>query len=459
MVDVQDNPSIDTEAWVELDRLIGSGHAAAVVAFLRLLPPGDTGYTVTHLSEERRGVLLEMLSAEAPEFAADLLEHLDDGYVAEIIQDVEPAVAAAIVDEMDSDEQADVLGVVPEAFQERVLEAMSPEEADDVRQRLEYAPDVAGGLMITEYLSYLDTDDVKSVRHDLRRNRERYNEYEVRYLYCNDTSERFSGVVPMRELVMAQPGERLHEWAVKDPIAVRDDTELDDLKDLFDRIDLSALPVLNHSGELVGVIQRSAVQEAVGDVAKADFGKFAGLIAGEELRTMAAWRRAVRRLMFLLPIMVLMLVSASIIALFEPTVAELPILAAFLPVVAGICGSGGNQAVAVSMREVSLGLIGPRDLVFVLGRELAVAVPIGVLMGGVMGVVVWVWRGDVALALAVGGAIPVGVSVAKVVGGTVPLVLRKVGLDPAMASGPLVTTVVDLVAFFSVLVLAAGLVK
>jgi len=455
--DAAQSPTL--EPWEQLDRAIDARDGDGLVALLHDLPPEETAYTIAHLDPDRRSRMLALLATAAPDLGADLMEHFDDGHAADMIEVLPAPVAAALIDEMDSDEQADVLGDIAPETAEAILDEMSPEEAEDVRQLLEYGDDTAGGLMITEYLVYPADQDVKLVRKDLRDHAEKYDEYEVRYLYAVDADERLVGAVPMRNLVMAQPGQPLSSAAMQaDLVTVHVHDELEDVEDLFDRIDLMAVPVLDDGGRLAGVVRRAAVQEAVGEQARESLAKFGGILGGEELRSMPLRDRAVRRLMFLVPIMGLLLVSATIIAMFEDTVKRLPILAAFLPVVAGICGSGGGQAVAVSMREVSLGLIKPGDFGMVLMKEAGVAVVNGLLLGGMLLLVAWLWRGDLMLAVALGMAIPMVLLVAKCVGGTVPVLLRGLGVDPAMASGPTVTTVVDLVGFFTVLLLAELLV-
>ena len=442
---------IDASAWQELVALIDAGQPAAVVNFMRLLPPGDTAYTVSHVSPEQRTALVSMLTAEDPEFAADLLEHLDDGLTAGIVAELEPEEAATLVEEMDSDEQADVLAVVPDEKVEAILGEMPEPAAQDVRNRLRYEPDTAGGLMITEYLAFEQTMDVREVRRDLRANRDRYDVYEVRYLYTLDADGRLAGVSPVRDLLLAPAGDPLADHTIPTPLAVRVDTELGDLEDLFDRVNFAAVPVLDEAGVLLGVVQRAAVQEAIGEESREDLAKFGGIIRGEELRTMPVWSRGLRRLAFLAPVAGLTLVSAAVVAMFEDTVQRLPILAAFLPVVAGVCGSGGTQALAVSMRELSLGLVSIHDFRRVLLKEAAVAGAIGVVLGLMMAVVAWVWKGNLGLGLAIGVAIPVAITVAKCVGGTVPVLLRGMGIDPAMASGPVVTTIADLASFLTTL--------
>ncbi|XAL99851.1 magnesium transporter [Phycisphaeraceae bacterium D3-23] len=441
-------------AVVELEALVAEGGGDAVASFLHLLPPEDTAYTVSHLTEDTRTQMLSLLSEHDAPLAADLLEHFVDEHAAEMIEQLEPDTAALIVDEMDSDEQVDVLAEMDDADAEAILAEMTPEEAHDTRKRLEYDEDTAGGLMITEYLAYHEDQPVREVTVDLQENAEQYGEYEVRYVYAIDTAGRLTGVVPLRSILLVPPTRPIVSIKVDEAMTVNVDTHLDDLHDLFDRVDLFAIPVLDQ-GKLVGVVQRASVQEAVGDREAEQFLRFGGIIGGEELRSMSIGSRAARRLTFLLPIMLLLLASASIIALFEGTVKELPILAAFLPVVAGICGSGGNQAVAVSIRELSLGLIGPGDFRRVLFKELVVAGLIGLGLGAVLFVIVLVWMQSLYLALLLGVSIPFVVTVSKCIGGTVPVLLKKIGVDPAMAAGPIVTTVVDLVGFFTVLMLAS----
>jgi magnesium transporter len=444
------------EAWEQLGELIDSGLPEAVVTFLRLLPPDQTSYTVSHLPAEKQSAMLAMLSEHEPAFAADLMEHFADEQSAQMLDQLEPGEAAAIVDQMDSDEQVDVLSELAADDAEAILEQMDAEEAVDVQQRLQYAEDTAGGLMITEYLAYPADQDVDSVLADLRANADRYNEFEVRYLYMTDGHGGLAGVVPMRCLVMAKRGQPLVSQAIEVPATVDVDAHADELEDIFDRVDYSALPVLDREGCLAGVVQRAAVREAQGEVAEQNLAKFGGIIRGEELRSMPLSSRAARRLMYLLPIMLLMIVSASIIALFEGTVEQLPILAAFLPVVAGVCGSGGFQSVAVTMRETSLGLVDPRDTFLVMRKEIAVGAATGLLLGAVLCGIVWVWRGSLPLAVVIGGAIPLVTVIAKAVGGAIPLVLQKIKLDPAMASGPVLTTVVDLASFLTTLALASA---
>jgi magnesium transporter len=233
---------------------------------------------------------------------------------------------------------------------------------------------------------------------------------------------------------------------------------LDELEDFFDRHDYAAAPVVDEQGRLVGVLPKSEFREALGFRADKQLMRFGGIVGGEELRTLPASTRALRRGVFLLATLLLTLVSISVIGFFESTIEAAPALAMFLPLVAGLCGASGNQAVAVSIREMSLGLIRPSDAIRVARLELGVGLVIGAGLGLAVFAAAWAYRGDAAVAAAVGLSIPSTIVVSTCVGGVVPLWLKGMGLDAAMASGPLITTIVDLSGFLAVLALAAALV-
>ena len=439
----------------QLEEIVDSRNQEHLASFLQLLDPGEVSYAISHMEVEKQTQMLAMLSQVRPQLAADLMEHLADEQAADLIEDLEPAQAAAIVDQMDSDEQTDVLSELDEDDAAAILEKMDPHEAADARLRLQYEEDTAGGLMITEYLAYRGSQDVDDVIADLRHRAESDKELEARYLYVVDKQKRLEGVASMRTLLLSPRRTRLGDLMVRNPKSCNVDTHLDELDAAFDFVEFSVVPVSDTDRRLLGIVQHAAVQEALSERSDENLLKVSGIIGGEELRSMPLLMRCLRRLAFLLPILLLLLASASVIAMYEKTVRSLPILAAFLPVVAGLCGSGGNQAVAVSMREIALGLIKPNDFFRVLRKEVTVALINGLVLGVVLMGIVWIWQDDIALALIIGGAIPLTIILAAGIGGSVPVFLKGLKLDPAMASGPIVTTMVDLFSFFIVLLCAS----
>ncbi len=269
----------------------------------------------------------------------------------------------------------------------------------------------------------------------------------------DEVGDALRGVVGIRHLILAKPQRAITSVMNDQPRSVLADAALREIEDLFDHVGFSAVPVLERTGELLGVVQRSAVQEAVAERGEENLAKVGGIVGGEEIRSMPTLARAMRRLMFLSGIAVLLLLSALVILQFEHVIEAVPAVAAFLPLVAGICGSGGGQAVAVSMRELSLGLMREKDVAYVVAKETSVAAINGVVLGAMLMLFVGLIQRDFKLGVTIGGSAAVVMPLATAVGGVVPLVLKRIGWDPAMLSVPMVMTVVDLTSFLSVLVL------
>jgi magnesium transporter len=457
--------NIGPEPWQQLELIVDSGNVEHLEAFLNILPPGEMTYTIARLEDEHRKRLLSMIN---PEMAADLLEHLEDEHAADVLEELPEASAAAIVDEMDSDDQADVLGEMDEQEQEAILEKMAPEEAADARRLLAYEPDCAGGLMATEFLVYTGDRTTRDVIADMKLKADSYAEVDVQYIHVLDADGHLTGVVRLRDLVLAPEGDSLETIMIKQPRTIKVDADLEYLEDIFDRYDFRGAPVVDEQDKLIGIIYRSAIEEALGERAEEQLMRFGGIIGGEELRSMPTVSRTARRLAFLVPNCILLLLSVSIIALYEDVIEQTTALAVFLPLVVGLSGSAGNQAVAVSIRELALGLVRSQDVTRVLLKEIKVGLFNGIIIGAGLVLLVTLFKADLSLGLfqadfslglVVGITFAVTSVVATALGGIIPLVLRSIRLDPAMASGPVVTTLVDMCGFFVLLNLAQVLIK
>ncbi|MFT6629541.1 MAG: magnesium transporter [Flavobacteriales bacterium] len=255
---------------------------------------------------------------------------------------------------------------------------------------------------------------------------------------------------------MAVAGRTAAQLMIAAPVAVPPTTSLNELADVFERTGFFGLPVVD-SGRLVGVVGRDAVQAALGDEAHLDHLKSQGIVGGEELRVMSLRTRAGRRLSWLSINIVLNVVAASVIAAFTDTLSQVIALAVFLPIISDMSGCSGNQAVAVSMRELSLGVAKPSDAFYVWTKEVTVGVVNGIALGLLLGVLAWLWQGNPWLGIVAGVALALNTIIAVSLGGVVPLLLTGIGVDPALASGPVLTTVTDLCGFLLVLGLATAM--
>ncbi|NUM53362.1 MAG: magnesium transporter [Candidatus Hydrogenedentes bacterium] len=440
------------DAWQEIVRIVEANNREALADYLASLPQAELPRTLFKLDESMRGKVFALLD---PEDAADLIEELHESQGADLIEELAPAQAAAILDEIDSDQRVDILAEMNKQDVEAILKEMSPEEAQDARALLAYGKDTAGGLMITEYLAYHAKMTIDDVLTDLRENAEKYSDYAVQYVYVISDTGLLEGCVRLRDLVLSPGHTPLEEIQIRNPFHVKATDSLDELERFFNRYVFFGVPVVDNFGRLVGVVQRADVQKAHGDATLKAFQRFAGIIGGDELRTMPLKSRSSRRLAFLSVNIFLNIISASVVALYEDTLQKVIALAVFLPILSDMSGCSGNQAVAVSIRELSLGLVQPRDFIRVWWKESQVGIINGIMLGILLCIVAIVWKGDYVLAAVVGMALAVNTLLSVCLGGLIPLAIRRLGIDPALAASPILTTFTDMLGFFLALSLAA----
>jgi len=302
--------------------------------------------------------------------------------------------------------------------------------------------------MITEYISYQAVSTVKEVIDDLRKNAEKYKNYHVRYIYVVSEQSQFLGVLQMQELLLARSDQKLSEIVIKEVTAVKSDTPLDKLIDLFETHNFYGFPVVDDQNQLIGVIRRKNILEAKNDRTVNEHLQTQGIIGGDELRTMPVLLRTKRRLSWLSVNIILNLIAASVIAFYQETLSAVIALAVFLPIISDMSGCTGNQAVAVSMRELSLGILRPGEVFRVWFQEIKVGLINGLVLGFLIGLTAFIWKGNIYLGLVVGGALAINTLVAVSIGGTIPVILKKMNIDPALASGPILTTITDMIGFF-----------
>ena len=441
----------DQRSWERIEDLLEGSDPQEVENFLDSLNPGEVARAVSRLDSEEKNRLLATLS---PEGAASLIHAVPDGDAVDLIESLEPAAAATILEQMQSDAQA---GVIRElAAPEPILTAMDPHDARIARGLSQYPRTVVGGWMLAEYLCYPGTITVADLLEDLRTHAEKYRDYDVQYAYVTDEEGRLTGVMRLRDLVLAPGTREIREIMLREPLVVRDDTAIQEVHETFEQTRYYGLPVVDAAGVLVGVLQRAALDHALSELSATDLRRAKGVV-WEELRTMPLVVRSRRRLAWLSVNIVLNVMAASVIAFYQETLTSVIALAVFLPIISDMSGCSGNQAVAVSMRELTLGLIRPADALRVWLKELGVGLLNGLSLGLLAAGLAWLWKGNPFLGLVVGAAMTLNTMVAVSIGGLVPLLLRRLRIDPALASGPILTTITDMCGFFFVLSLASAM--
>ncbi|BHH83617.1 magnesium transporter [Desulforhopalus sp. 52FAK] len=445
---VDENTSLET-----LSALISAKENSELATFFETLSPQDTARVVSRLSERDRLSLFSLLS---PQDAADVIEDIPEEQAADMVEDMPSDQAAAIMEELASDHLADVLGEMDSGASNAILSNMSHDDAEEARLMMAYDPNCAGGLMISEFLAYPSENTIGDVLNDLQANSQKYIDYNVQYFYVTDKRKQLVGVLRIHDLLFPARDTKLTEVMIKTPLSVSDTATLRELKEFFEDHHLFGAPVVDGAGKLVGVVLPRSIEEADNKQKTKAFLRLSGIIGGEEFRTMPLLSRSGRRLSWLSLNIVLNIIAASVIALYQDTLAAVITLAVFLPMVSDMSGCSGNQAVAVSMRELSLGLVRPKELLWVLAKEAKVGVINGLVLGLLLGGVAYLWKGNPWLGFVVGGALAANTLVSVSLGGMLPLILKRFKLDPALVSGPLLTTVTDMCGFFFVLSFASA---
>ena len=421
------------------------------VAVIESLQPADRADLVEELSDADQIILLSQLD---PAESADVLEEMEDEDAASLAERLPLADLAGILDEMEADEAADVLGDLPPERMAEALRKMG--EPTEVISLLQYPDDTAGGLMTPAFVTLRRDWRVQEALESLRRvGPDADSAY---YLFVTDEDGVLQGVVGLRDLVVAFP-ETVIE-ALMDPnvvsVPVMADQEI--CARTLSRYGFLALPVVDESNRLVGVITADDLIEVAEDEATEDMYRMVG-ISGEE-RVFGPLRSSViKRLPWLAVNMVTLFIAITVVNAFEWVIAGMVALATFLPLVSGQGGNAGSQTTTVIVRGMALGEVDVRNGVRALAKELAAAAINGAIIGIGTGVAIYLWKQEPVIAAAAALAMVLNFLVAALAGVLVPLGLKLMRVDPALASAAFVTAVTDTLGFLFFLGIAALLLQ
>lgn len=437
----------EAESMARLQELIESGQFGAAESLLESCGSIARTRLLSRLSNELQQTLITHVGLG---HAAEFIHEMPEVQALEILQEMEPARAAGILEELPKKEQADFVGELRSASMDAILSEMQDADASAVRKLATYDDDEAGGIMTVKFLAVAEADTVGEVIRYLRDNVKQFSDFDVQYAYVVDASRHLKGVLRLRDLLVSLDDVKISTLMIREPFFVNTHTKLPELHHIFDSHQFVGIPVVNHLGLLVGVLRRGDVEESMSEQFQDDYAKAQGLIS-EEIRDMPTVTRARRRLSWLSINIVLNILAASVIAFYQDTLEQVIALAVFLPIISDMCGCSGNQAVAVSMRELSLGLIEAKEVMRVWLKEISVGLINGMALGLLIAGVAFLWKGNPWLGLVVGIAMMLNTVIAVSLGGTLPLIMRRLNLDPALASGPILTTVTDMCGFLLVL--------
>lgn len=444
-----------TKTTVEpIRRLLRRGANAQVRKIVNKTHAADLSVAFRTISNHDQKILFSMI--DNPEQKGLLFSELDEGIFLRLIEGMDVDGIVAILDTMPSDDVADLMERFPDELGSEILAKMEKEGSEEVEGLLRYGTETAGGIMVPDFVAVTMDTTAKQVIESLQKE---YIDVEMPfYVYVTDDYGRLAGVSSLRQLVVTPPDAPIREFMSQDVYRVSTDMDQEEVARIVARYDILAVPVVDEENKLVGIITVDDVIDIIRAEATEDILKMAGV--GDEFVENQSVARSTRvRLPWLFASCFGGVVAFFIIGEYEASLKQMAYLAAFIPVIMGMGGNIGTQSSTIVVRGLATGRIHVSDLWKVVGKELAVGLALGVFYGFLMGLVAQFALSQWSLALAVALAVISSMSIAAIVGSLVPLLFERLHIDPAVATGPFVTTSIDILSVFFYFQIATTLIQ
>lgn len=437
------------ELLTEVRDLIATHEDRGIRGLASRLGPTEWADIVPRLDPDEIDALFDMLPEEE---IPELLEEVDITTAAQILQRLSPPLAADYLEAMDPDDATDVIDQMPREQAEHLLTQMEPAEAAEIEELRAYPPDTAGGRMTPAFVAV--SPDIRADEAVVALRQVAAEAETIYYVYVIDEDDHLLGVLPLHNLVLTPPDTPVSEIMVLDPIRVHAETDQETAAHLLTDHNLLALPVVDDDDHLLGIITEDDIAEILEEEATEDIERLGGSQPLDiPYRLASVWLLVRRRVVWLLFLFVAGLLTAQVLRIFEGRLAANPALTLFLPLIIGVGGNVGSQTVTTLVRAVGLGEVELRDVGWVMAKEAVV----GLIMGLILGIAGFFRVGlsdGVQVGLVVGLTIA-GVTVwSAMVAAILPLVLRRLGVDPAVVSAPFISTLVDATGLLIYMVIA-----
>ena len=402
------------------------------------------------IAEEMRDLPLararEILRELPDPFAAEVISELPREMQLRLFESMQVSNLSGIVSEMFSDDAADVLGHISSARLREIMSQMPAEEARQMSDLLNYPEDTAGGIMQTEVISVPEDLSIAEALQVLRLQEEDLPNG-IFYIYVTDAEQRLRGVLRVRDLLFRPSNLKIRDIMVPEVRAVSVHADQEEIARLFRAYGFSSIPVVDDFQRLRGVVTSDDVLDVIEEEATEDMQRMVGLSGEETAET--PWMHSVRnRLPWLYFNLATAFLAGWVVSLFENTIAKYAALAIFLPIIAGQGGNAGTQTLTIIVRSIALGELPEKQRRSILTKEIMVGLLNGLAIGLVVGGVSWIWRHEFALGVITFAAMVLNMITAGIAGVLIPLGLKALRIDPALASAIMLTTVTDVVGFF-----------
>ncbi len=431
-----------------LNRRNATGHLLKLVAKTH---PADMAWVVRHLSEHERTEVFNIIVQT--DQVGDFLSEIDEAIMVSLVEKLTPQFLADVVADMSPDDAADLIDALPDDFAADVRKHMEKEDREEVDDLLQYHPESAGGLMSPDFM-YLDEE--LSVGEAIAKVQKRSEEKEmVFYLYITYGDGKLAGVVSLRELITNPPHRQLKNIMQPNVLSVTTDTDQEEVAHVISKYNILAIPVVDASYVLVGIVTVDDIIDVMREEASEDFLQMAGAGKDTEILLKSTKENAMIRAPWLFASWIGGVAALLIIGAFEKELSQVMALAAFIPIVMGMGGNIATQSSTIVVRGIATGNVNLGDFRKIVFKELQVGLVLGLLYGSFLGVLAYFGYAEPSLlGLVVGLSVFFSMAMAATVGTVIPLVLKRFDIDAAVATGPFVTTAIDILGVLAYFMIA-----
>ena len=449
MQDITDKSIQTQEQLEELGTALQSGAFVRVRRMLNALPAATIAHLLESSPHNAREVLWQLVEKDNE---GEVLNYLNEDIQADILGKLSPEEVASLTEGLETDDIADILQQLPEKVIQQVLLTMDEQDRNRLEAVLSYQEDTAGGLLNIDTITVRRFHTLDVVLRYLRRHNEIPHMTDKILVVSRD--DQLVGTLPLRTLLVSDPNATVDEVMNTDYQAIPVSMSAKEVAQLFERMDLVSAPVINEDGKLLGRITIDDVVDVIRDDADHSLMGMAGL--DEEDDTFApVMKTSKRRALWLGINLITAFIAATVISQFSATIDQVVALAVLMTIVASMGGVAGNQTLTLVIRSMALGQIGKTNARWLMNRELKVAFLNGILWAVVAAVVAAIWFSDITLGYIFAGAMIINLMTAALAGAFLPMMLKSLNIDPALAGGVALTTITDVVGFMSFLGLAA----
>ena len=427
---------IDEEFLGDIRELIKDNAHISLLNILADLHAADIADLIENVSGDERQYLFGLLN---PPVASEVLREVDESTREQLLSTISVERITKIVGELQSDDATDLIAVLPKETASAVLHAITADEAANVEKLLRYPEDTAGGIMGTEILTVKPTDTVKTairkVREFAKRGLQLFN------IYVVDQDRVLVGLLPVADLILQGPGRRMGK-VMRPVISVNASMDQEEVANLMEKYDLVSVPVVNEQQQILGRITVDDIVDVIKEEAAEDIERMAGLIGTEDLSS-SILRTSQLRLPWLIVAFVGEMLSAVVLKNFKASLEEIIAAAFFIPIIMAMGGNAGIQSSAIVVRGLATGDVRPGQTGKRVAKESGIALTNGLILSMLLFLVSYLWFGDFRFGVIIGLALLVVIVNATVVGAVIPFLLERVKIDPAIATGPFITTTND----------------